>query len=91
MEGKQQSSVEVSLFKDGKELTIGKDANVNMSGDKVTLTVINPRREKSGTYKVIMSNSQGQDEQEVEVNILGEADKFYIRRQTIPFSVTSII
>ena len=41
-------------------------------GDSVDLSVINPRREKSGTYKVIFRNAQGQDERDINVNIMGE-------------------
>lgn len=40
-------------------------------GDNVDLSVINPRREKSGTYKVIFRNAQGQDERDIHVNIMG--------------------
>ena len=35
------------------------------------LSVINPRREKSGVYKVIFRNAQGQDERDINVNIMG--------------------
>ena len=41
-------------------------------GDNVDLSVINPRREKSGTYKVIFRNAQGQDERDINVNIMGK-------------------
>ena len=40
-------------------------------GDNVDLSVINPRREKSGVYKVIFRNAQGQDERDINVNIMG--------------------
>ena len=42
-------------------------------GDNVDLSVINPRREKSGTYKVVLKNAQGQDERDIHVNIMGMA------------------
>jgi hypothetical protein len=29
-------------------------------GDRIQLDVINPKREKSGVYKVVMKNAQGQ-------------------------------
>ena len=41
-------------------------------GDSIDLSVINPRREKSGVYKVILRNSQGQDERDINVNIMGQ-------------------
>lgn len=57
-------------MKDGKELRVGQDINLNLQGDKIGLSVINPRREKSGTYTVIMKNAQGQSETDIEVNIM---------------------
>ena len=50
------------------------EVNLNLQGDAVSLSVINPRREKSGIYKVILRNAQGQDETDIEVNIMGEED-----------------
>ena len=69
--GVQQSPLEVIVMKDGKELKIDKDVSLNIQGENVGLTVINPRREKSGTYKVILRNAQGQDERDIQVNIMG--------------------
>ena len=60
------------MVKDGKELKIDKDISLNIQGENVGLTVINPRREKSGTYKVILRNAQGQDERDIVVNIMGK-------------------
>ncbi len=40
-------------------------------GESIDLSVINPRREKSGVYKVILRNGQGQDERDINVNIMG--------------------
>ena len=62
VEGEKQSDVEILVEKDGKLLKIGKDVQLTVHGDRVQLDVINPKREKSGTYKVIMRNAQGQDE-----------------------------
>ena len=72
MTGVQQSPLEVIVVKDGKELKIDKDISLNIQGENVGLTVINPRREKSGTYKVILRNAQGQDERDIVVNIMGK-------------------
>ncbi len=71
MPGVQQSPLEVIVMKDGKELRVGQDVSLNIQGDKIGLSVINPRREKSGTYKVILRNAQGQDERDINVNIMG--------------------
>ena len=66
-----QSKLEVIVMKDGKELKVGKDVNLNIGNDNIDLSVINPRREKSGTYKVILKNAQGQVERDIMVNIMG--------------------
>ena len=44
---------------------------VFVRSDNVDLSVINPRRDKSGVYKVIFRNGQGQDERDINVNIMG--------------------
>ncbi len=61
----------MKVFKDGKELTIGKDIDLTMTGDKLDLSVINPTREKSGIYTVVMSNAQGEVRRDIPVNIMG--------------------
>lgn len=70
VEGEKQSEVEILVEKDGKILKIGKDINLTVHGDRIQLDVINPKREKSGVYKVIMKNAQGQDEKLINVNIM---------------------
>jgi len=70
VEGEKQSEVEILVEKDGKQLKIGKDIQLTVHGDRVQLDVINPKREKSGVYKVIMKNAQGQDEKLINVNIM---------------------
>ena len=46
------------------------------------MSVINPGREKSGTYKVILRNAQGQDERDINVNIMGEVSlKYFLHDQ----------
>ena len=68
--GEKQSELEIWVEKDGKLLKIGKDIQLTMHGDRVQLDVINPKREKSGVYKVVMKNAQGQDEKLINVNIM---------------------
>jgi len=70
IEGEKQSDVEIYVEKDGKILKIGKDIQLTIHGDRIQLDVINPKREKSGTYKVVMKNAQGQDEKLINVNIM---------------------
>jgi len=70
VEGKQQSPMEIIVMKDGKELKLGQHVNVQVAGDSINLSVINPRREKSGVYTVIVKNAQGQSERDIMVNIM---------------------
>ena len=53
------------------------------------LSVINPRRDKSGVYKVIFRNGQGQDERDINVNIMGNYKYFNLRGCTATFSQPS--
>ena len=62
--------MEIYVEKDGKILKIGKDVQLTIHGDRIQLDVINPKREKSGVYKVVMKNAQGQDEKLINVNIM---------------------
>ena len=43
------------LGNDGKELKEGQDINVTMHDGKISVNVINPKRGKSGTFKVSLS------------------------------------
>merc|ERR1712106_1192092 len=55
VEGEKQSDLEIIVEgPDGKVLKMGKDANLTVHGDRLQLDLINPTREKSGKYKVIM-------------------------------------
>lgn len=71
VEGEQQSALEVIVIKDGQELVIGKDIDITMDDNKIDLSVINPSRDKSGIYSVILRNAQGQVRKDINVNILG--------------------
>jgi len=71
VEGEKQSDLEIIVEgPDGKVLKMGKDANLTLHGDRLQLDLINPTREKSGKYKVIMKNAQGSCEKFIDVNIM---------------------
>jgi len=71
VEGEKQSDLEIIVEgPDGKVLKMGKDANLTVHGDRLQLDLINPTREKSGKYKVIMKNAQGTCEKFIDVNIM---------------------
>jgi hypothetical protein len=58
------------LGNDGKELKDGQDINITMHDGKLSVEVINPKRGKSGNYKVVVGNGQGSCETDVDVNIM---------------------
>ena len=71
VEGEKQSDLEIIVEgPDGKQLKMGKDANMTLHGDRLQLDLINPTREKSGKYKVIMKNAQGTCEKFIDINIM---------------------
>ena len=61
-------------------------------GDSVDLSVVNPRREKSGVYTVILKNDQGQDQRDIMVNIMGQFNTNKLQAvQYIPYLVITVI
>lgn len=42
-----------------------------MDDDQIKLEVINPSRDKSGVYTVVLRNAQGEVRKDITVNILG--------------------
>ena len=85
-QGKKQSELTVKILgNDGKELKEGQDINVTMHDGKISVNVINPKRGKSGNYKVtwtrlkqflqtliqvVVGNNQGECSTDVDVNIM---------------------
>ena len=70
VQGKKQSELEFKIMAEGKELKKGQDINISMADGKVKIDFINPKHDKSGTYKVVMSNAQGSAEEDINVNIM---------------------
>lgn len=50
---------------------LGKDIDLKMDDDQIKLEVINPSRDKSGVYTVVLRNAQGEVRKDITVNILG--------------------
>ncbi len=91
VEGQQQSDLEVVVIKNGVELVLGKDVTVAMDASKIDLSVINPTREKSGVYTVVLRNAQGEVRKDINVNILGMSSAFTLDRERVlqnPFNYT---
>ena len=49
---------------------LGKDIDLKMDDDQIKLEVINPSRDKSGVYTVVLRNAQGEVRKDITVNIL---------------------
>ncbi|RZF42380.1 hypothetical protein LSTR_LSTR004188 [Laodelphax striatellus] len=68
IEGTRQTQVEAKLIKDGKPLPL-KDVEVVVSEDKATFNIKKPARAQSGKYQIKISNGQGEDVKDIEINM----------------------
>jgi hypothetical protein len=70
VEGTRQSPVVGKILKDGKPLT-AKDVTVSVADDKVTFTFTKPANSQSGKYQIKLSNEQGEDTKDININMQG--------------------
>ena len=70
VEGKKQSELDFKIMSGGKELKNGQDVSITMQDGKMSIRILNPKHEKSGNFKVVMSNAQGSCEQDININIM---------------------
>lgn len=75
--GSKQSPVEAKLIKDGKVLPL-KDVEVIVADDKATFKFKKPARNLSGIYQLKISNAQGEDTKNININMQGNTDLFII-------------
>lgn len=75
VDGTRQSPVIGKILKDGKPLT-SKDVDINVLDDKVTFTFKKPAHDQSGKYQIKLSNEQGEDTKEININMQGNKFKF---------------
>ncbi len=80
VDGTRQSPVIGKIFKDGKQLT-SKDVEINVTDDKVTYTFKKPTSNQSGKYQIKLSNEQGEDTKEININMQGITIFFHISPQ----------
>lgn len=71
VEGTKQSQVEAKLLKDGKALPL-KDVEIVVGEDKITFKIKKPSRDQSGVYQVKISNNQGEEVNDVNINMQGK-------------------
>lgn len=65
------------IFKDGKPLS-PKDVDIIVSDDKVTFTFKKPTNSQSGKYQIKLSNDQGEDTKEININMQGTRAFFFL-------------
>lgn len=70
VEGTKQSQVEAKLLKDGKPLPL-KDVEIVVGEDKITYKIKKPQHDQSGIYQIKISNAQGEEIKDVNVNMQG--------------------
>lgn len=68
--GTKQSPVEAKLIKDGKALPL-KEVEVIVADDKATFKFKKPARNLSGIYQLKISNAQGEDAKNININMQG--------------------
>jgi hypothetical protein len=73
--GSKQSPVEAKLIKDGKVLPL-KEVEVIVADDKATFKFKKPARNLSGVYQLKISNAQGEDTKNININMQGNIKLF---------------
>ncbi|GLH11533.1 Uncharacterized protein GBIM_16288, partial [Gryllus bimaculatus] len=68
VEGNKQSQIEAKLIKDGKALPL-KEVEIVVQEDKAVYKFKKPVRNLSGAYQIKISNSQGEDVKNVQINM----------------------
>lgn len=63
------------MIKDGKVLPL-KDVEVIVADDKATFKFKKPARNLSGIYQLKISNAQGEDTKNININMQGNTDLF---------------
>ena len=76
VEGTKQSQVEAKLLKDGKALPL-KDVEIVVGEDKITFKIKKPSHDQSGIYQVKISNNQGEEVKDVNINMQGKLILIY--------------
>jgi hypothetical protein len=71
--GSKQSPVEAKLIKDGKVLPL-KEVEVIVADDKATFKYKKPARNLSGVYQLKISNAQGEDTKNININMQGNIE-----------------
>jgi hypothetical protein len=66
----------VTLTKDGKDLTKDKNVSIDVGDRAITLTIRNADKNTSGPYKIKLNNDLGEDEATLRIQVSGKIDPF---------------
>jgi hypothetical protein len=66
----------VTLTKDGKDITKDKNVSVDVGDRAITLTIRNADKNTSGPYKIKLGNDLGEDEATLRIRVSGKIDSF---------------
>ena len=65
-------SPNVTLTKDGQDLSKDRNVSIDVGDRAITLTIRNTDKNTSGPYKIKMDNNLGADEATLRINVLGK-------------------
>lgn len=68
----------VTLTKDGKDITRDKNVSVEVKDRAITLTIRNPDKNTSGPYQIKLDNELGEDEATIRLRVSGKDTSFFI-------------
>ena len=69
IEGTRVSNLHILALKDQKEIEFGHENVLIVQKDKIIIHIVNPTREHTGQYRVILSNDQGSCEVDIPVEV----------------------
>ena len=65
-------SPNVTLTKDGQDLSKDRNVSIDVGDRSITLTIRNSDKNTSGPYKIQLANNLGADEATLRINVLGK-------------------
>lgn len=70
IEGTRVSNLDILVLKDKEEIEFGHETVLKVEKDKIMVHIVNPTREHTGIYKVVLTNDQGSAEVDIPVDVL---------------------
>jgi hypothetical protein len=76
----------VTLTKDGNDITKDKNVSIDVSDRAITLTIRNTDKNTSGPYKIKLDNNLGEDEATLRIRVSGKIYYFILIDSQILFN-----